>query len=189
LGGGDHRLAGTIALGDDALLNDWDGSDRDLDAEIASPRKVSVWYAFWGEASSRQEYQDICGKKDEEFAALVRELYVKAETTGSETAEGEDCYKLLLTPEEGKAVTMYFGKKSGLLKKTTVVATSQLGDIPAELIVSEYREFGGVLLPVKMTQKAAGQEFTITIGDVKVNQEIPPERFELPAEIKALPNR
>ena len=45
-----------------------------LDADIASPRKVSVWYAFWGEASARQEYQDICGKKDEEFAVLVREL-------------------------------------------------------------------------------------------------------------------
>jgi AcrR family transcriptional regulator len=45
-----------------------------FDPEIASPRKVSVWYSFWGEASSRQEYQDICGKKDEDFAALVREL-------------------------------------------------------------------------------------------------------------------
>src|SRR5262249_22889113 len=45
-----------------------------LDPEIASPRKVSVWYSFWGEASSRQEYLEICGKKDEDFAALVREL-------------------------------------------------------------------------------------------------------------------
>jgi TetR/AcrR family transcriptional repressor of bet genes len=45
-----------------------------LDAEIASPRKVSVWYSFWGEASSRQEYLDICGGKDEDFARLVREL-------------------------------------------------------------------------------------------------------------------
>ncbi|MGO9512970.1 MAG: TetR family transcriptional regulator C-terminal domain-containing protein [Steroidobacteraceae bacterium] len=45
-----------------------------LDPDIASPRKVSVWYAFWGEASSRQEYYDICGQKDESFAALVREL-------------------------------------------------------------------------------------------------------------------
>ena len=45
-----------------------------FDPEIASSRKVSVWYSFWGEASSRQEYQDICGKKDEDFAALVREL-------------------------------------------------------------------------------------------------------------------
>lgn len=45
-----------------------------LDADIASPRKVSVWYAFWGEASARQEYQDICGKKDDDFAMLVRDL-------------------------------------------------------------------------------------------------------------------
>jgi TetR/AcrR family transcriptional repressor of bet genes len=48
--------------------------DLYLDPEIASPRKVSVWYAFWGEASSRQEYYDICGQKDEGFTVLVREL-------------------------------------------------------------------------------------------------------------------
>jgi TetR/AcrR family transcriptional repressor of bet genes len=45
-----------------------------FDPQIASTRKVSVWYAFWGEASSRQEYYDICGQKDESFALLVREL-------------------------------------------------------------------------------------------------------------------
>jgi len=45
-----------------------------LDPDLASPRKVSVWYSFWGEASSRQEYYEICGKKDDDFAALVREL-------------------------------------------------------------------------------------------------------------------
>src|ERR1700735_538787 len=48
--------------------------DLYLDPDLASPRKVSVWYSFWGEASSRQEYYDICGQKDEGFAALVREL-------------------------------------------------------------------------------------------------------------------
>ncbi len=48
--------------------------DLYLDPQIASPRKVSVWYSFWGEASSRQEYYDICGRKDEDFAALVHEL-------------------------------------------------------------------------------------------------------------------
>jgi phenylpropionate dioxygenase-like ring-hydroxylating dioxygenase large terminal subunit/AcrR family transcriptional regulator len=45
-----------------------------LDSEIASCRKVSVWYAFWGEATSRQEYFDICGRKDAAFAEVVREL-------------------------------------------------------------------------------------------------------------------
>jgi TetR/AcrR family transcriptional regulator, transcriptional repressor of bet genes len=51
--------------------------DLYLDPDIASPRKVSVWYSFWGEASSRQEYYDICGRKDEEFAALVRDLVAR----------------------------------------------------------------------------------------------------------------
>ncbi len=45
-----------------------------LGPELASTRKVSVWYSFWGEASSRQEYYDICGKRDARFEALVGEL-------------------------------------------------------------------------------------------------------------------
>jgi TetR/AcrR family transcriptional repressor of bet genes len=48
-----------------------------LDPDIASPRKVSVWYAFWGEATSRQEYLDICGKRDQAFADLVRDLMAR----------------------------------------------------------------------------------------------------------------
>jgi AcrR family transcriptional regulator/nitrite reductase/ring-hydroxylating ferredoxin subunit len=48
-----------------------------FDPDIASSRKVSVWYSFWGEASSRQEYYDICGRKDEDFAALVRDLVAR----------------------------------------------------------------------------------------------------------------
>ena len=45
-----------------------------LGPELASTRKVSVWYSFWGEASSRQEYYDICGARDDKFESLVREL-------------------------------------------------------------------------------------------------------------------
>ncbi|MBS0386902.1 MAG: TetR family transcriptional regulator C-terminal domain-containing protein [Proteobacteria bacterium] len=45
-----------------------------VDASVASTRKVSVWYAFWGEATARQEYQDICGQKDDRFADMVLEL-------------------------------------------------------------------------------------------------------------------
>ncbi len=48
-----------------------------LDPDIASPRKVSVWYAFWGEASSRREYYTICGKRDLAFADLVRDLVAR----------------------------------------------------------------------------------------------------------------
>ena len=42
-----------------------------------------------------------------------QKLYAKAETAGSETVEGHDCYKVVLTPKEGKPMTEFYDKKSG----------------------------------------------------------------------------
>jgi zinc protease len=115
-----------------------------------------------------------------------RKLFPKVETAGVEMVDGQECYKVVLTPAEGNAETMYFQKKSGLAVKTTMVAVSQAGDIPVEVTVADYKNFGGVMAPAKVTQKAAGQEFTISIDKVQVNAEIPAERFALPPEIRAL---
>lgn len=115
-----------------------------------------------------------------------RDLFAKAETVGEEDVEGEPCYKLVLTPAKGNAVTMYFEKKSGLMRKTSVVAASQLGDIPAESFSKEYKRFDGILAPAKITEKVAGQEFTITIDSMKANQDIPASQFALPEEVRAL---
>jgi outer membrane lipoprotein-sorting protein len=69
----------------------------------------------------------------------------------------------------------------------TTIAVSQMGEIPVEVRMSDYKDFGdGVLQPSKVVQKAAGQEYTITIDNVKVNQEVPVGRFDPPAEVKAL---
>ena len=59
--------------------------DLYLDPELASPRKISVWYAFWGEATSRQEYYEICGQKDDSFVVLVRELMQRLVLQSGET--------------------------------------------------------------------------------------------------------
>jgi hypothetical protein len=115
-----------------------------------------------------------------------RDLFAKAETAGEETVEGEPCYKVVMTPAKGNPVTMYFEKRSGLMRKTSVVAASQLGEVPADSISTEYRRFDRILEPAKITEKVAGQEFTIAIDTVKVNQPIPAERFALPEEVKAL---
>jgi outer membrane lipoprotein-sorting protein len=92
----------------------------------------------------------------------------------------------VLTPKEGKPETMFFSKKTGLMRKTTLVASSPMGDVPAEIVADDYKDFGGLLAPAKTTQKAAGQEFTVTVESMKVNETIPPERFEMPDEVKAL---
>lgn len=115
-----------------------------------------------------------------------KELFTKATVEGVEKVDGEDCYKLVLQPKEGKPMTQYYQKKSGLAVKVMTVVSNQMGEVPVTITVSDYKNFGGVWMPAKTSQKAAGQEFTVTIDSVETNPEIPASRFALPAEIKAL---
>ncbi len=119
-----------------------------------------------------------------------RSLYTKAETAGVETIDGHECYKVVLTPAEGKPSTKYYDKKTGLqVKESMVTSSQQLGDVPAEATVSDYKEFNGILVPTKIVTSIAGQEFTITTDSIKINQDFPADRFDPPADIKALLNK
>ena len=118
-----------------------------------------------------------------------RKLYPLVKTEGTEIIDGEECYKVVMTPAEGQPIIGYYQKKSGLQIKLTTVASSQMGDIPVELIASDYKNFGGILQPAKVIQKAGPQEFTITLDRVEANPVIPPEKFALPAEIRQLVNK
>ena len=115
-----------------------------------------------------------------------RKLYSKVETAGVEMVDGQECYKLILTPNEGRPETSYYQKSSGLAVRTSTVLVSQMGEVPVEVIIGGYKDFDGVMMPARVTQKAAGQEVTRTIESVKVNEEIPAARFDPPADIKAL---
>lgn len=118
--------------------------------------------------------------------AVWRELYPKVETTGEEAVNGEDCYKIAMTPAEGSPEILYLSKKTGLGVKMTATASTQMGDLAAEILYSDYKDFGGVLEPSRVIEKTAGQEIVITIQSVEVNSGISPSQFALPAEIAAL---
>lgn len=118
-----------------------------------------------------------------------QKMYSKAENAGAETVEGHDCYKVVLTPKEGKPITEYFDKKSGLMIKTMATVASQMGDVSAEILYDDYRKDGDVLAPHRMVNRAAQQEFVIQIESVEVNPDLPKDRFDLPAEVKALLNK
>jgi len=115
-----------------------------------------------------------------------RKLYKTAETTGVENVNDQPCYKVVLTPNEGKPETRYFDKKTKLLAKVTMTLASPMGEIPAETTIGDYREENGLRAPRKVHQRAMGQEFLITIDRVDYNVEIPKNRFDVPADVKAL---
>jgi len=115
-----------------------------------------------------------------------RELFKTAETVGVEDVNGQPCYKLELTSIEGLKQTRYYDKKTGLLVKTSMMVTTQMGDIPTESLVSDYRKVDGVLMPFKTTGKMMGMDITATIDTIEQNVKIDESHFTLPDEVKAL---
>jgi hypothetical protein len=118
--------------------------------------------------------------------AAWRELYPKVETVGEEAVNGEECYKVSMTPEEGPAEIIYLSQKTGLGLKIAAMASTQMGDVDVEILFSEYKDFGGILTPSKFTEKTAGQEIVITIQSLDINTEIPASQFDFPPGVAAL---
>ena len=115
-----------------------------------------------------------------------RESYKQAVTAGTEKVDGKDCYKVVMTPNEGGPVTQYFDKETNLPVKIAMVVKTPMGELPAETLIGDYRKEGDLLMAHKMTQKAAGQEITLQFDSVKFNVDIPKDKFDLPQEIQAL---
>jgi TetR/AcrR family transcriptional repressor of bet genes len=59
------------AAGDDALKGLLGIIDASLSPQLSASRKVAVWYAFLAESSAREDYQRICGDRDDAFYAAV----------------------------------------------------------------------------------------------------------------------
>ena len=118
--------------------------------------------------------------------ARWRDIYQRAETTGVESVDGKDCYKIVLTPKTGNPVTRWYDKESNLLLKMRVKARSPMGEIESDSFVSDYRKEDGILMPHKLVSHVATLEIALTIDSVKHNAEIPKDKFELPDEIKVL---
>lgn len=115
-----------------------------------------------------------------------RKVY-KAETAGVESVNGEDAYKVVLTPlGEGNGQTMYLSKKTGLVLKTMRKAASPMGEISIDATPSDYKTFEGILYPSKIMQNAMGNQISLTMVSLKANEDIPKEKFEPPADIKKL---
>ena len=132
-----------------------------------------------------------------ELAAMMREatfnadlywkdLYSKVETVELAEVDGKAAYKLVLTTPEETSQTRYYDQATGLLLRTEMVADTNMGSIPVEIMVADYRDVEGIKVPFKNVSKMMGMEQVLTIEKIEVNVAIPAERFAIPAEIEAL---
>ena len=115
-----------------------------------------------------------------------RDMYKTVETVGTETVDGQECYKVVATPKSGNPKTLWYGKDSNLVVKMSAVTATPQGDIQSDTTVSDYRKEGDVLVPHKMSIKAGPMEIAMTVDSMQINPEIPKNTFDVPDEVKAL---
>ncbi len=104
---------------------------------------------------------------------------------GKTVFEGQDCYELKLVKETGFEYTEFFSVASGLIVGGKLNASSQMGSVPVTSAVSDYKAFGGVLVPTITRQRMMGLEQLTTVISVSFDP-IDPKAFELPPAIAAL---
>ena len=58
-------------------------------ASICNRKKISVWFAFWGESRSRPRYMELCGNNDMEFSTTLLSLCEEIETVSPSTLSAQ----------------------------------------------------------------------------------------------------
>lgn len=104
----------------------------------------------------------------------------EAKVVGTLKVGGEDCYRVELRPKEDSLITAYFGKESGLLRKTD--------DRTAGVFrfYDDYRELDGVLVPYKTRFEVGMMNADMTIVNIEQNVDLHEDTFDLPPHIEAM---
>lgn len=148
---------------------------------------------FW-EKSTMQGARVLEGEElaealsEASFENLVywRTNYDSVAVAGTDTVEGSLCDKVVMKAKGGKPRTLYFDQKSGLVVKTQTVASTQMGKIPIDAFISDYRKVGEVTQAYKTVMNIMGQDRVITTTSIEYNAAIPDSVFAIPADIQAL---
>ena len=127
-------------------------------------------------------------KRDSRFNSLLywKESFKKVECTGIEDVDGRECYKIAMTPQEGPVDTVYYDRNTYLPVKMAIRLQTVMGELPAEVLIDDYKKNGEVRVAHKMILRAAGTERVIVFQRVRHNVDLPKDRFDLPKEIQEL---
>lgn len=112
-------------------------------------------------------------------------VFPTMETIGERTVDGKACWNVRMVSANGTEVQNCFDKQSGLLIGSIAKQVSAMGEVTADVVLSEYREFDGLKMPTRMAVTIPQGQIITTIKSVS-HAPVADSVFALPAEIKAL---
>lgn len=112
--------------------------------------------------------------------------YSTIETVAKETFEGRQCYKVRLVRASGGSESIqWFDAETGLAAGAVRSQESPMGKIDVTIVLSDYKDQGGLRMPGKMIQRTPQGDLTITMSTWEWDK-VEPSVFSLPEAVKAL---
>lgn len=124
---------------------------------------------------------------DSHFDSSLRPASLVASMTTVEKTQlgGQECWKVRVVWKSGRETHDCYASDSGLLVGTMYRSETNAGSGDAVTLYSDYREFGGIRLPTRMTTQAMGMEQVITVRAITFDS-IDDAALEPPPAIRTL---
>jgi hypothetical protein len=106
-------------------------------------------------------------------------------TVEKTTFEGRPCYKVSLVRKVGGEDFEFYDAETGLKAGATGTRETPMGPMTVTQVQSDYKKFGGLLVPTTLKQTAMGADQVMKITSIEFDN-VAPSIFEPPAQIKAL---
>jgi hypothetical protein len=141
----------------------------------------SIGYQMQMGKKTDMEEAEIKEAKDD--LGVIPQLYYNGaayitEYVGSGKVEEEETYRLKVVMPSGRTSVQQYSIKSGLLIQEETTSKQGAEDVPLTILYKNYKKVGSVLLPFEITRNMGGQEFTIVITDIKLNEGVKSEDFK-----------
>ena len=131
-----------------------------------------------------QEKADLLREANFDRWPAWRDVYEKVDLAGIEPIKERPAYKIVATPKDGDAETLWFDRETKLLVRQDQTLDNAMGRIPVCSSFEDYRKVDGILVPFGATTEMMGQTLALIGESVEHNVELPPDRFEPPAAIR-----
>jgi len=115
----------------------------------------------------------------------VEKKYKAIKTVEKTVFGGKPSYKVSLTRHDGTEDFEYFDVETGLKSGRQVTRETPMGALTVTATMTEYKKFGGTLVPTTIKQNIMGMEQIITLSSVEYDK-VDAAVFQLPPAIKAL---
>jgi hypothetical protein len=111
--------------------------------------------------------------------------YASMTTVEKTVFEGRPCYKVSLVRQTGGEDIDFYDVETGLKAGALVTRETPMGPMTVTQVQSDYKKFGGLLVPTTLKQTAMGAEQVMKITSIEFDN-VALTIFEPPAQIKAL---